>query len=102
MVEHEEQATDNIVMKASKNVWKLMIAAAGLLLIAAGAIMLVLPGPGLVVLLLGLAVLATEFKWARNLLERSKERIKSGSDRIKATLKRDGGTDGGAASRDDQ
>jgi uncharacterized protein (TIGR02611 family) len=91
MVEHDEQATDNVVMKASKNVWKLMIAVAGLLLVVAGVVMLVLPGPGLVVLFLGLAVLATEFKWARRLLERLKGRMKSGSDRVKETLRRDRG-----------
>lgn len=39
----------------------------GLLLIAGGA-MLVLPGPGVLVVLAGLTVLAAEFLWARRLL----------------------------------
>ncbi len=37
--------------------------------------MIVLPGPAVVVIPIGLAVLATEFAWARKLLIRVKERI---------------------------
>jgi uncharacterized protein (TIGR02611 family) len=36
----------------------------GWALIAAGVAMLVLPGPGLLVIIIGLGVLATEFEWA--------------------------------------
>jgi Putative transmembrane protein (PGPGW) len=36
-------------------------------LVAAGVALLVLPGPGLVVIGLGLGLLATEFAWARRL-----------------------------------
>lgn len=36
--------------------------------------MLVLPGPGLVAIAGGLAVLAVEFAWARRLLHRARER----------------------------
>ena len=38
--------------------------------------MIVLPGPAFVVIPIGLAVLATEFIWARTLLDTVKERIK--------------------------
>jgi hypothetical protein len=41
---------------------------AGLGLLAGGVAMLVLPGPGLAVIALGLAVLATEYDWAARLL----------------------------------
>jgi putative transmembrane protein PGPGW len=37
--------------------------------------MIVLPGPAVVVIPIGLAILATEFIWARKLLVRVKERI---------------------------
>ena len=40
----------------------------GLVLLLAGVIMLVLPGPGLLIVGLGLAVLALEFSQARRLL----------------------------------
>lgn len=44
----------------------------GFALLAAGVLMLVLPGPGLVVIALALAMLASEFVWARRLLDRMK------------------------------
>jgi len=47
-----------------------LVAAAGAALLVAGLVLLVLPGPGLLVLAAGLAVLAVEFHWARRLLAR--------------------------------
>jgi uncharacterized protein (TIGR02611 family) len=44
----------------------------GVTLIAAGAVLLVLPGPGLLVMAFGLAVLATEYPAAQRLLDRIK------------------------------
>jgi uncharacterized protein (TIGR02611 family) len=44
------------------------ITVAGLGMLAGGVVMLVLPGPGLAVILLGLAVLAAEYDWAARLL----------------------------------
>jgi uncharacterized protein (TIGR02611 family) len=43
---------------------------AGGILLIAGAVMLVAPGPGILVLLLGLLVLSTEYAWARRQLDR--------------------------------
>jgi uncharacterized protein (TIGR02611 family) len=50
------------------------ITVAGLGILAAGVVMLVLPGPGLAVILLGLAVLATEYGWAARLLAGARQR----------------------------
>ena len=47
----------------------------GFTILAAGVAMIVLPGPAIAVIPLGLAVLATEFIWARKLLATVKERI---------------------------
>jgi uncharacterized protein (TIGR02611 family) len=44
----------------------------GVVLIAVGIVLLVLPGPGLLVMALGLAVLATEYPAAQRLLDRLK------------------------------
>lgn len=44
----------------------------GFTLLLVGAIMLVTPGPGWLVILLGLGLLAAEFVWARRLMERIK------------------------------
>ena len=45
----------------------------GTIVLFAGLIMLVTPGPGLVFLYTGLAILATEFEWAKRLAARFKE-----------------------------
>jgi uncharacterized protein (TIGR02611 family) len=45
---------------------------AGFALLAAGVVMLALPGPGWLTIAAGLAMLATEFEWARRLLDRLK------------------------------
>jgi uncharacterized protein (TIGR02611 family) len=44
----------------------------GFTLLLAGVVMLVIPGPGWLTIVLGLAVLAAEFVWARRLLNRLK------------------------------
>ena len=41
--------------------------------LALGAAMLVLPGPGIVVIFAGLAILATEYAWARRYLKKFKD-----------------------------
>jgi uncharacterized protein (TIGR02611 family) len=50
------------------------ITVAGLSLLAGGVAMLVLPGPGLAVIALGLAVLATEYDWAARFLAEARRR----------------------------
>src|SRR6478752_3195284 len=47
---------------------KVLVTIGGPLVIAAGVAMLVLPGPGLVVIALGFALLALEYEWARHAL----------------------------------
>lgn len=49
----------------------------GTALIVVGVLLLVLPGPGIVTIAAGLAVLATEFAWARKLLDWFKTKFKS-------------------------
>jgi uncharacterized protein (TIGR02611 family) len=51
---------------------KPVVTLVGVGLIAAGVVLLVLPGPGLLVMALGLAVLATEYPAAQRLLDRLK------------------------------
>ena len=55
----------------------------GLTLLAIGAALLVLPGPGILTLGIGLAILAAEFVWARRLLDRFKEHFQRGRDALK-------------------
>ena len=51
---------------------RIAVSVVGGVLVAAGLVMLVLPGPGLLVIVLGFAVLGTEYAWAAAALERSK------------------------------
>jgi hypothetical protein len=46
-----------------------VVAIVGFGVLAFGVALIVLPGPAIVVIPLGLAILATEFRWARKLLE---------------------------------
>jgi uncharacterized protein (TIGR02611 family) len=45
----------------------------GVALVIVGLIMFVTPGPGIVLVVAGLAVLASEFAWAEHLLDKAKE-----------------------------
>ena len=49
---------------------KVMVAVIGLTVLAFGVALIVLPGPAILVIPLGLAILATEFLWAGKLLRR--------------------------------
>jgi drug/metabolite transporter (DMT)-like permease len=47
----------------------------GFILVIAGVAMLVLPGPGVLTILGGLALLGQEFAWAQRILDRTKATI---------------------------
>jgi tellurite resistance protein TerC len=54
----------------------------GFTVLAIGAALLVLPGPGLVVIALGLFILSAEFVWAKRLLDRMKGEAQKVRDRF--------------------
>ncbi len=54
---------------------KITVLVSGTSAILAGTAMLVLPGPGLATILLGLAILGTEFAWAKRLFDRITEAL---------------------------
>ncbi len=58
--------------KAAK---RIVIFVVGVTVVLIGLVMLVTPGPALVVIPLGLAILSIEFAWARRWLRRIRERI---------------------------
>jgi tellurite resistance protein TerC len=51
---------------------KTLVAIIGVTLLLFGLALIVLPGPAFIVIPLGLAVLASEFAWARRVLKRGK------------------------------
>jgi uncharacterized protein (TIGR02611 family) len=63
------------VFRTLKQAKRLIVIVIGFTILVAGIAMIVLPGPAFVVIPVGLAILATEFIWARTLLHRVKERI---------------------------
>ena len=58
----------------ARNTWRMTVSLAGFALLVAGAIMMVTPGPGLIVIIAGLAVLATQYAWAERALDAARER----------------------------
>lgn len=61
--------------KTIRQIRRTVVAVVGFTLLLIGIAMLVLPGPAIVVIPLALAVLATEFVWARRLLTKIKDRV---------------------------
>jgi uncharacterized protein (TIGR02611 family) len=49
----------------------------GLLVVALGIVLIPFPGPGWAIVILGLAIWAVEFAWAKNLLEFTKRHVQS-------------------------
>lgn len=42
-----------------------------------------IPGPGILVIIAGLAVLATEYAWARRVLDRARDRARRAAERVR-------------------
>ena len=68
------QRTKQLATNALRHARRVIVLVIGLTVVAIGAAMIVLPGPAIVVIPVGLAILATEFVWARRLLDNLKER----------------------------
>jgi tellurite resistance protein TerC len=58
----------------NKTIKKMLVLVMGGTVILVGLIMIVTPGPAIIVIPAGLAILATEFVWARKLLNKMKEK----------------------------
>jgi uncharacterized protein (TIGR02611 family) len=58
-----------------KQLKRIIVAIIGFTILLVGIILLVTPGPASLVIPAGLAVLATEFVWAENLLKKVKSRL---------------------------
>lgn len=69
------QRTVHLTYKAARRV---AVAVLGTTIVLLGIIMIVTPGPALIVIPIGLAVLGIEFAWARQWLKRLRETISNG------------------------
>ena len=63
--------------------YRVPFAVLGFTVVLIGVAMLVLPGPGLLVIAAGLAMLALEFAWAERVLERTLDRMTETSTRVR-------------------
>ncbi len=61
---------------------KIVVTTVGTLVILTGLVMMVAPGPGIVAIVLGLAILATEYEWAHRWLVKARQ--KAHEARLKA------------------
>ena len=64
---------------------KLVVLVIGSTVLLFGVALIFLPGPAFVVIPVGLAILAIEFAWAKNLLERIKDRVKTAKNGLLGT-----------------
>lgn len=67
----------------ARQVRKFIILLLGISVLLVGVLMILLPGPAFLVIPAGLAILASEFIWARNALQKVKEKISQSLQRIK-------------------
>jgi tellurite resistance protein TerC len=68
------------VGKTIKQARKLIISVIGFTVLLIGLAMVVLPGPAFIVIPIGLGILATEFIWAKKLLDRVKSKASNMRD----------------------
>ena len=61
---------------------KLVVSVIGATILIIGLVMLVMPGPGFLVIIIGLGILATEFVWASLLLEKAKNHYEKTKQKI--------------------
>lgn len=64
------------------------VGVAGTSVLGAGVALLVLPGPGIVVIVAGLAILATEFAWAERRLDQAKAKAAAAADAARSAGRR--------------
>ena len=69
----------------SSNLKRLIMLVVGVAFLGAGLAMLVLPGPGILVVVAGLAILATEFAWAERTLDRTRSTASAATTKLTAS-----------------
>ncbi len=72
MTQWLQRLTTRLGLDANPRLRKFVIGVIGFTVVLIGLALVVLPGPAFVVLPVGLAILATEFAWARRVIRRGK------------------------------
>jgi len=76
-------STASVASSSLRFARKVAVAVIGSTVLALGIALIVLPGPAFIVIPLGLAILATEFLWARRLLRRVRQGAASAYQRVR-------------------
>lgn len=66
-----------------RNSKRVAITIVGFVLVLGGIVLLPLPGPGMLIIIAGLAVLGTEYMWARRALELAKEKARQAAAKVR-------------------
>lgn len=73
---------------ASDFAWRLAVLVVGGAVLLAGLVMFITPGPGWAAIFLGLAILASEFAWARRLLDRVKATFRKAATQARGSSRK--------------
>lgn len=65
---------------ATRQPYRIAVGILGALVVAGGLVAIPFPGPGWLLVIAGLAILASEFEWANRLLQFTKRRVRAWSD----------------------
>ena len=85
-----KQRVVDVARFIGRNAKRTAVAVIGAAFVVAGFALLVLPGPGLLVIIVGLAILATEFAWAEHRLDQAKDKAKQAGGAVRRGLRRRG------------
>ncbi|MEW6089049.1 MAG: PGPGW domain-containing protein [bacterium] len=77
-----------IVNTAIKHAKRIIMVVIGFTILIIGIVMIILPGPAILVIPLGLAILAGEFVWARKLLHKVKSGVQDVKDFVNSNSKK--------------
>jgi len=72
----------NALNWVGRNARKVAILVVGSIVLLAGIALLALPGPGMVVIIVGLLILSTEFEWAQRLLDIAVEKAAGATSKV--------------------
>lgn len=64
-----------LFLKSLRQVKRVIIGVVGFTMLAIGLVMIVLPGPAFIVIPVALGILASEFVWAKNLIQKVRSKI---------------------------
>jgi hypothetical protein len=71
---------NSYLLKSLRQARRLIIAVIGVTVLLIGIAFIVLPGPAIIVIPIGLAILASEFVWVRTILKKVKSGMQSKAD----------------------